>query len=187
MKLVTQQDILELLPRWSPKKRTSVIGDGLSIRDFVAHPEVREDEALIAAFNNSRLGVSSLVIKGFITILVARAIPILKASELKEVQDFYQRWAENLPAIPGNDDEVSSEFGKEIRYVSHVACLEGDWLSHLTTQVIFLAYTTYMSYRCVLSVCVAARLIYTGNPDGWITERNQQYKDLVRLINEIGE
>jgi len=187
MKLVTQQDILELLPKWSPKKRTSVIGDGLSLRDFVAHPEVREDEAHIIAFNNSRLGVSSLVIKGFITRLVARVVPVLKASELKEVQDFHQRWAESLPAIPGKGEKVSSEFERGLRDVSHVAYIEGDWLSHLTMQVILLAYTTDMSHRYVCSVCVAARLIYTGNPDGWITERNQQYKDLVRLINEIGE
>ncbi len=187
MKLVTQRDVQEILPKWSPEKRTSVIGNGLSLRDFVAHPEVRKDEAHIIAFNNIRLGVSSLVIKGFITLLVARAVPVLKASELKEVQDFHQKWAESLPAIPGKDEKVSSEFEREIQYVSHVAYLEGDWLSHLTMQVILLAYTTYMFHRYVRSVCAAARLIYTGLPDGWITERNQQYKDLVRLINEIGE
>jgi hypothetical protein len=187
MKLVTQQDVQEILPKWSPEKRTSVIGNGLSLRDFVAHPEVKEDEAHIVAFYNSSLGVSSLVIKGFITRLVARVVPVLKASELQEVQDFHQRWAESLPAIPGKDEKVSSEFEREIQYVSHVAYLEGDWLSHLAMQVILLAYTTYMFHRYVCSVCVAARLIYTGNPDGWITERNQQYKDLVTLINEIGE
>jgi hypothetical protein len=187
MKWVTQQDVRAIIPKWSPEKGASVIGDGLSLREFVEHPEVSEDEALVTAFSSGSVGVSSQVNMGFLICIVARVVPLLETSELKEVRDFYQRWAESLPAIPEKGKKVSQEFEEATSYVSRVAFHEGDWLSHLALQIISQAYSTYLSYMYVRSVMALSRLLYTGIPGGWVTERHLQYEDLVRLLSEMGD
>lgn len=188
MTLITQQDIREILPdaKWSSEKLFSVIGCGISLKDFIVHPEVSANEALMVALNNSRIGVSSYVVKGILTNVVNRIIHQLKSSPLIEIHSFCRRWEESPLSIPEKTGS-SLKSVTWIQSVSNTACLADDWRSFLATQVIKKAYISTGFHLEAHGICLMARYVYVGLPNGWVTERNQQYEDLVRLISEMGE
>lgn len=170
MRMITQWDIQEILrdAKWSPEKLTSVVGGGLSLRDFVARPEVKEDEALFVSLNNTSIGVDSSVLIGILTGLVTRVVPVLEISHLKEVQDFHQEWVKNPPVIPGGREVSSGSirvFG-ELQRVSNISCFKGDWVSFLATQVILQALKTPVSHKVVHSICVCGG-------SGWMDYRTK--------------
>lgn len=118
---------------------------------------------------------------------IDRAVLKLEGSPLSEVRDFYDTWVKSPPSIKGEWDQPSKFFGNVVQRVSNISCLAGDWQSFAILQLICKAHQMNLSHMVVQGILISLRFAYTGLPDGWITERNQQYKDLVRLINEIGE
>ena len=164
------------------------VGEGLSLEDFIVHPRVYEDEAIMVALNNNGgTGVSYMVRRALVAFGIDRAVLKLEGSPLLEVRDFYGTWVKSPPSIKGERDQPSKFFDNVVLCVSNISCLAGDWQSFAILQLIRNAHQMNLSPNVVHGILVSLRFAYTGNPDGWITERNQQYKDLVRLINEIGE
>lgn len=163
-----------------------VIGDGLSLKDFIAHPDIHKDVAICTALDGGT-GVSFKVRRALVACGINRAVLELMGSPLSEVQDFYANWVKTPPSIKGEWDKPSEVFGDEVLRISHIAVLAGDWQSYTVLQLVYKAYQLHLSHELVRGILISLRFIYTGLPNGWITERNQQYKDLVRLINEMGE
>ena len=191
MRMITQQIILMMFSpeTWEDFDRLYLVaGEGLSLKDFIVHPSVHEEEAIMVALNNDKgTGVSYIVRRALVAFGIDRAVLKLEGSPLLEVRDFYDTWVKSPPSIKGERDQPSKFFVDEVQRVSNISALAGDWQSFAILQLIRKAHQMNLSPNVVHGILVSLRFAYTGNPDGWITERNQQYKDLVRLINEIGE
>lgn len=189
MTLITQEYLQVVFPKakWDFDRLSLAVGEGLSLKNFIAHPSVREDEAICVAFNSKDIGVSFRVRHAILTCGIGRAVLELMGSSLSEVQDFYVNWVKNPPIIKREWDKPSEVFGDEVIRISHIAVLAGDWQSYTVLQLVYKAYQMYLSHETARGILMLLRFVYTCLPDGWITERNQQYKDLVRLVNEMGE
>lgn len=191
MRMITQQDIcMAFSPAfWEGFDRLLLaVGEGLSLEDFIVHPRVYEDEAIMVALNNNGgTGVSYMVRRALVAFGIDRAVLKLEGSPLLEVRDFYDTWVKSSPSIKGEWDQPSKFFDNVVLRVSNISCLAGDWQSFAILQLIRKAHQMNLSPETVHGILVSLRFAYTGNPYGWITERNQQYKDLVRLINETNE
>jgi hypothetical protein len=188
MRMITQQDIQEAFRgnEWPSTKPPLVIGKGMDLLTFMLHPEVTKIEAIVMALS-PHFCPPKEVLHVFLSQVVNRIIPRLLCSTVPKVVSFGLKYKDDLPLLPVKEWWRVQDFCEELQSLSHTAILNDDWRTFYALQLLKASYQSLLCADTVRSIAITTMLLGAYEPGGYEIEQENLYKDLVRLISEMGE